>query len=375
MSMTATEHLSPSAGWSLSRLFRGNSRSDEEAAPRAAPATSQLRSDQRRDLLTAISQFLIDNDLEVDPKNLTAAYYALSGAHPRLGREVTKRLTGGYRVTQEWLDEISDIPSPEKEQELSRRMMDELDAGLRQFARNTTEARSAASDYNSSLEQHSAAMSQVNEAADVVNRLIALAKDMAERTRRVEGELHEREQEAKSLRRRLTKVKREAELDHLTGLPNRRAFEARFSAELEEARAEKAPLSIAICDVDHFKAINDTHGHEAGDRILQLIAKMLARISNERCHIARHGGEEFVLLFRGFTTQQAIEKLDEARESLAERRLVNRDTGQPIGNVTFSAGVADVFSFADPRQALRAADEALYRAKEAGRNRILPHQG
>lgn len=373
--MTVAEQLSSSPGWSLTRLFRGGAK--QPAAAEAAPANivSSNRQGQRQDLLTAICEFLIDNDLEVDPKNLTAAYYALSGAHPRLGREVTKRLSGGYRVTQEWLDDIADIPDPEKEQELSRRMMDELDAGLRQFTRSTTEARTAAKDYNSSLEQHHTTISQFDEAADVVNRLISLAKDMAERTRRVEGELQEREQEAKSLRRRLTKVKREAELDHLTGLPNRRAFEARFTAELEEAQAANQSLNIAICDIDHFKTVNDTHGHDAGDRILQLIAKMLARISNERCHVARHGGEEFVMLFRGFSIAETIERLDEARQSLADRRLVNRDTGQPIGNVTFSAGVANVLAFADPRQALRAADEALYRAKEAGRNTIRQHEG
>ena len=372
--MSTTEQLPSSSSWSLARLF-GGGRHGGTAEPASTSAPANLRQGQRQDLLNAICEFLIDNDLAVEPKNLTAAYYALSGTHPRLGREVTKRLSGGYRVTQEWLDEIADVPDPEKEQEMSRRMMDELDAGLRQFARSTTEARSAAHDYSSSLEQHRSAMSQVNEAADVVNRLIALAKDMTERTRLVESELQEREQEAKSLRRRLSKMKREAELDHLTGLPNRRAFEARFTTELEEARSAKEALSIAICDIDHFKAVNDTHGHEAGDRILQLIARMLARISNERCHVARHGGEEFVLLFRGPPIEEAIARLDQMRQSLENRRLVNRDTGQPIGNVTFSAGIANVFAFAEPRQALRAADEALYRAKQAGRNTICQHDG
>ena len=373
--MSAAEHLPSSSGWSFTRLFRAGSRPDQAADTEPVRTISNVRQDQNRDLLGSICEFLIDNDLPIEPRNLTAAYYALSGSHPRLGREVTRRLSGGYRVTQEWLDDIADIPDPKQEQELSRRMMDELDAGLRQFARNTTEARSAANDYSSNLEQHQSAMCQVNEAADVVNRLIMLAKDMADRTRRIEGELQEREQEAKSLRRRLSKVKREAELDHLTGLPNRRAFETRFASELEEARKANETLNIAICDIDHFKTINDTHGHETGDRILQLIAKLLARISNERCHIARHGGEEFVMLFRGFTSDEAIERLNNARLSLAERRLVNRDTGLPIGNVTFSAGIADVMGFADPRQAIRAADEALYRAKEAGRNAICRHEG
>ena len=375
--MSYSDQMTIRPRWSLTRLFRGSR--DDADAELAEPETGAGTGvgspygtgDRRRDLLAAICEFLIDNDLEANARNLSAAYYALSGAHPRLGREVTKRLTAGYRVTQEWLDEVSDIPSVEEEQEVSRRMMDELDAGLRQFARSTTEARSATNDYNSSLEQHSSAMADVGSAMDVVNRLMALTQDMAARTRRIEHQLHEREQEAKTLRRRLNKVKRDAELDHLTGLPNRRAFEARFRQELDEAHATGEGLSIAICDIDLFKTINDRHGHETGDRVLQLIAKLLARISDEKCHIARHGGEEFVLLFRGSSVEAAKARLDESREALAGRRLINRETGEPIGNVTFSGGVADVFAYQDPRQALRAADEALYQAKQAGRNTIL----
>lgn len=375
--MSESDQLSTSSGWSLARLFRGGRPGqDDGAAGAGGDGQSGYRTaDRRRDLMTAICEFLIDNELEVDPRNLTAAYYALSGAHPRLGREVAKRLTTGYRVTQDWLDEISDLPNVEEEQEVSRQMMEELDAGLRQFARSTTEARSATREYNSSLEQHGTAISDMGGAADALARLVSLTQDMAARTRRIESELHEREQEAKMLRRRLNKVKRDAELDHLTGLPNRRAFEARFKSELEEAQAEGEELSIAICDIDLFKTINDTHGHETGDRVLQLIAKLLARISDEKCHIARHGGEEFVLLFRGSATDIAKARLDEARESLAARRLVNRDTSEPIGNVTFSAGVANVFAYQDPRQALRCADEALYKAKQAGRNAVLIAEG
>ena len=130
------------------------------------------------------------------------------------------------------------------------------------------------------------------------------------------------------------------------------------------------PLCVAFCDIDHFKLVNDTHGHEAGDRILCVVAKTLSQISGEKCHIARHGGEEFVMLFRGSSTEEAHQLLDDARAELAARKLVNRRTEQPFGQVTFSGGIADVFAYPDARLALAAADEALYRAKEAGRNRI-----
>jgi diguanylate cyclase len=104
--------------------------------------------------------------------------------------------------------------------------------------------------------------------------------------------------------------------------------------------------------------------------VLRNVATALTRISDDRCHVARHGGEEFVVLLRGRSLHQAWELLDDARSALAERRMVNRATDMPIGKVTFSAGIADVFSFADPR-ALRAADR---RCTRQGR-RAKPRSG
>ncbi|MBL0916761.1 MAG: GGDEF domain-containing protein [Sphingopyxis sp.] len=193
---------------------------------------------------------------------------------------------------------------------------------------------------------------------------------MLERTRHAEEEMRKSEDEARSLRRSLARAKRDAEVDYLTGLPNRRAFEVLLERHYEEARAACEPLSVAFCDIDKFKEVNDTHGHEAGDRVIKLIADTLAHISDDHCHVARHGGEEFVMLFRGLPPSEAAKKLDQARESLANRRLINRKTDEPFGQITFSGGVADVFGFGDARAALKAADDALYRAKESGRNRI-----
>jgi len=193
---------------------------------------------------------------------------------------------------------------------------------------------------------------------------------MLERTREVEQEMKRSAQEASTLRESLERARREAEIDHLTGLPNRRAFEGVLEVQFREAQKEIDMLTVAICDIDHFKQVNDNHGHETGDRVIQAIGQVLARISDDRCHVARHGGEEFVMLFRGRSASEAQAMLDAAREQLAEKRFINRVTDEPIGRITFSGGVANVFGWPDPREALRAADLALYRAKAEGRNRI-----
>ena len=104
--------------------------------------------------------------------------------------------------------------------------------------------------------------------------------------------------------------------------------------------------------------------------MLRAVAQTLSAISDDCCHVARHGGEEFVILFSGKTLDQSCEMLDATRESLASRRLVNRVTDLPFGRITFSGGVADVLAAGNPREALRSADAALYRAKAEGRNCI-----
>ena len=205
----------------------------------------------------------------------------------------------------------------------------------------------------------------------VITELASITRAMLRRTVEIEKAMLRSEEQTRSLKHRLEETRRSAEEDHLTGLPNRRAFEALYQAEYRAARAAAEPLCVAFCDIDHFKRVNDTHGHDAGDRVLKLVAENLARISNERCHVARHGGEEFVVLFRAARVEDAFEKLDRLRAQLADRRLVNRATDLPIGQVTFSAGIADVFASGDRRLALKAADAALYRAKLDGRNRIM----
>jgi diguanylate cyclase len=133
----------------------------------------------------------------------------------------------------------------------------------------------------------------------------------------------------------------------------------------------KEGLCVAFVDIDHFKRVNDTHGHPAGDRVLKFVGETLNRIADARCFVARHGGEEFAIIWRHHPVDKAWKKLDAAREEIAERRLINRANDTPFGKITFSGGIADVFAYADKSAALKAADEALYLAKQSGRNRVL----
>lgn len=337
-------------------------------------------------MLSDVTDFLLAHDLDINVFTLAIAHDYLTGTDGRMMRLIDHRIQARDPLTAEWLEKIS-AEAGSDEREVLNRIMSRLESNIDAFDRTSSAAKTAASDYSEALTAHvgdlgravAPALNHADHAGDegpgtntqMVQELVTLARAMVERTTMLEQDMARSMLETRALRRSLEQARRSAEEDHLTGLPNRRAFEHRLTAEFNAAREAGEQLAVAFCDIDNFKRINDEHGHEAGDRVLKSVASSLAHISDDRCHVARHGGEEFVVLLRGRSLHQAWELLDDSRAAMAERRMVNRATDTPYGKVTFSGGIADVFAFPDPRSALRAADRALYRAKSEGRNRII----
>ena len=350
--------------------FRSSDRDNQPetiSRPAVNPAVA-LREEARQRMLQMITSFVMDHGLEVSGANLATVHGAISGIDHNLAKQIDARLKAQETITQDWLDEVTGGDSYAAYRQELDTLLNKLESGITSFTKTTQETQSATGDYRAALEHHVQALKNPEEG--VLLGLADLAKAMLDRTRQIESDVRRNENEAKSLRKSLAKARRDADIDHLTGLPNRRAFEALLDAQYAEAKEVGEPLTVAFCDIDHFKKVNDAHGHDTGDRVIKAIGEALSAISGQNCHVARHGGEEFVMLFRGKTTDQALVALDNAREAMARRRFVNRENEQAIGTVTFSGGLADVFAFANSRTALKAADGALYRAKETGRNRI-----
>jgi len=354
----------------------GFSRSAAGGNAELSHLAQQLRSiapGSRSDQIASIAEFLAKHDLDVEVCALAVAHDYVTRADPLLVRLIDERELIGQPVTIEWLRKLRGQDQDDLGAEELHRTFEKLEKQLTDFGSAASAARKATQDYGVSLEGHVEQLGSAP-AEDIdssVSQILGVVRSMIARTAEMEKEMSRSERQSGVLRRNLEMALRSAEEDHLTGIPNRRAFEKVFEREHREARLAFEPLVVAFCDIDHFKRINDTHGHDTGDRVLKAVAKNLSRISSERCFIARHGGEEFVVLFRGHSLDRAREALDGARNELSERRLIDRRTNAPIGYVTFSAGIADVFAYPDRRAALRAADAALYLAKGQGRNQIV----
>lgn len=172
-----------------------------------------------------------------------------------------------------------------------------------------------------------------------------------------------------ALRRDRDRARRLADIDPLTGLWNRRAWSERLQLMEESARRIRRPLSLLFMDLDHFKQLNDVHGHEAGDNALRLVADLMRRVLRNHEQIGRYGGEEFVVALPGADAAQALQIAERIRQQLQQMATSKAGSGQVVPTV--SVGVATLRPGEDTRALIQRADAAMYAAKAAGRNRVV----
>ncbi|MFN3473164.1 MAG: GGDEF domain-containing protein [Blastomonas sp.] len=325
-----------------------------------------------------VFSFLEQVQLDPVPDHYRLAWEYLNGGNMMLRDAVNRKLDANGRLSAEIVAEILDeCEGQMKVKDLNALVAESeslLAGGFKTLNKSGKESQAYAEVLQSRLDW----MRDLDpsDQADMpieaqFKALLKITTQMLQSTKKASESLDQSTRKLSQMRNRLDEANDKAQRDQLTGLPNRWAFEQQFSAATIRAKERFEPLSVAFIDIDHFKLVNDTHGHEAGDRVLQLVAKTLDRFGRGNCHLARHGGEEFVIVLENTSTAEAKQQIDAVREELAERSLVNKDNGQSIGKVTFSAGIAP-FNPGEPnRQVLRNADAALYEAKNSGRNKVV----
>jgi len=186
--------------------------------------------------------------------------------------------------------------------------------------------------------------------------LDAMAQELQIRDRQLQAALH--------------RLNEQAATDQLTGLPNRRYLWEALSAELMRARRKQTPLAVILLDIDHFKQFNDRWGHEAGDLVLKNVSYAIRTVVRGSDIVARHGGEEFVIVLPEADAEIALARAEEVRLEIAGLKLTY--DGESLGTVTASFGVAVSRKLIETAEGLvRIADHAMYEAKQGGRNRVV----
>jgi diguanylate cyclase len=318
-----------------------------------------------------ITRLLFDNGLEPTPTNYALAYRYVTAFDSTFNGTVEQAIAHGGLTAAAAAAILA-----ERNLELSaadlQGMVEDAQKHLAEVERIVAMSRMAAHDYGDALATNAAELAAGAPPEPVVGELVGLTQSMIGRTRTVEEQLRAACNEVRVLRSNLTEAQEAANRDALTGLPNRRALDTRLATASDTARRSGQPFSIAICDIDNFKAFNDRFGHQIGDEVIKFVANSLAEDKNERLFAARYGGEEFVVLFEGADAAEAGAEVDRIRAAIGARDLKVNATGQTLGRLTFSAGVAQLRTSDDGTSGmLKRADIALYQAKNAGRNQVV----
>lgn len=318
-----------------------------------------------RDLFDAIGRFLADQRLPADPANYAFAHHLLTEPGGPLTLAFEKLTDGGVRLTSADIATLTGAlaaaPAANDEQASGTdQLADRTEHQLRDFTDLMARVRAETSGFGRDLAASVDGLARIDGP-----EIVQLTAAMLNRVRSAETRLEQANSEAMTLREQLEAARGDARSDALTGLPNRRALLEDFA----EQAATGASLCLAVCDIDHFKRINDRFGHPVGDRVLRAIGAAIAETCG-KAFVTRYGGEEFAVLFSGERLDDAAATLDRARAAVAAKRYKMRQDDTPLGAVTFSAGIVTVTDGEAFEAAFDRADALLYAAKNGGRNQI-----
>ena len=329
--------------------------------------TSERDAAHRR-TFKAIGDFLALHGLEPSPANYALVYALVSDDTTPVARMILALTADGVRLTQRDVDRIRkqiDEEFPGLEEDKAAELIADLRRSMENFTSVVDATREETRSYEADLARGAEDLNEHATTNPSIATVARLTGAMLERTRAAEAQLAVARSEASALREKLAEAEEQARSDALTRLPNRRAFETR----LDEVMRSGELCSLAICDIDRFKRVNDGHGHGVGDRVLRMVAQSLQESCGKHM-VARLGGEEFAILFEGLKPAEAGAILDQARADLAARDFRVRETDAPLGQITFSAGVARCAG----EVPLKRADNLLYEAKDAGRNKVVAEE-
>jgi diguanylate cyclase len=205
----------------------------------------------------------------------------------------------------------------------------------------------------------------------IIESLVQTTRTMEISNRQLEERLSASKQEINELQENLEAVRTESLTDPLTQLANRKFFDITLEKAIAEAFERNEPLSLMLTDIDHFKAFNDNFGHLTGDQVLRLVAMAVRHNVKGKDTAARYGGEEFAVILPNTVLRAAVTVAEHIRRAVMAKELMKRSTGEQLGRITISIGVATVRAGDTGQSLIERADTCLYAAKRHGRNRVM----
>ena len=309
------------------------------------------------------------------PRNYEIWYAYATGYHSALNQQVNAILKAKGTISEGDLTQIyENYLSPARLTERIDQVGSQVRGEIDQVMAMIDAAVGSANSYTESL---AGATEQLDRSKDreglraIVESLVQTTKTMEASNRQLEQRLTASKQEINELQVNLEAVRTESLTDPLTQLANRKFFDITLEKAIANALATNEPLSLMLTDIDHFKNFNDSFGHLTGDQVLRLVAMSVKHNVKGKDTAARYGGEEFAIVLPSTVLRAAVTVADHIRRAVMAKELMKRSTGEHLGRITISIGVATLRKGDSVQSLIERADECLYAAKRHGRNRVM----
>ncbi|MBV9556912.1 MAG: diguanylate cyclase [Pseudolabrys sp.] len=309
------------------------------------------------------------------PRNFEIWYTYATGYSPSLNQKINETLKEKNALSDADLDQIYETYlSPTRLSEKIDKVGHQVMGEIEQVMAMIDAAAGSATHFSENVASATEKLGQSKDREGlrmIVESLVSSAKEMEESNAKLEARLSASKQEINELQVNLEVVRNESLTDPLTQLANRKFFDTSLADAIEASRNTNEALSLIMTDIDHFKAFNDNFGHLTGDQVLRLVAMSVKANVKGQDTAARYGGEEFAIILPNTVLRSAMTVADHIRKAVMTKELMKRSTGEHLGRITVSLGVATLHKGDTVASLIERADSCLYAAKRHGRNRVI----
>ena len=331
--------------------------------------------EQAIEFAKAALQGMTSNSVAPTPENFLVWYTHIAGRNPNLSHMISILTDNNQEITNSISRDIHNrFFTTSVEDDALHETAERINEELRNIMNYIGETGEGVSKYGETLHTATGELSAAGEPIglkEVISRVLNETQKMEDINNQLERKLTDSTSEVSQLREDLEDMRKETLTDALTGISNRKMFDMELRRAARDAMESGEPLSLMMVDIDFFKKFNDTFGHQVGDEVLKLLAGTLAKSVKGTDIAARYGGEEFAVILPSTKLDGAYSVGEAIRTRISSKKLINRQTNTDLGKVTISVGIAQ-FNFGERiSDLIGRADQALYTAKNLGRNRVV----